>query len=165
MVALVPKLAEKARPFVVYFATVGLIGTLCIHIICLVGANGAFVLASLETGASHPSRVDQFFLAQAKRNDPSGALAHQPVVAMEEPALPASVIAAQLDAVESSLVDACRSDESDCVNDASDLALPNQAETYDSIEDGLGLEAVRPRARPAPRLRPVSTGYRWAGNW
>jgi hypothetical protein len=163
MMPLVPKLAEKARPLLVYFGSLGLIGMLCFQLVGYVASSGAYLFASLPAGALPPSRVDQFYLAQAKQRDQSGALVHPPVLAMEEPALPASVIAAQLDAVDSSPVDSCRTDEADCVNEANGLLLPSLAKTNDSSRDGRRLEAVRPRARPAPRLRPVSAGYRWAG--
>ncbi len=163
MVTHLPAVAEKARALLVYFASLGVMGMLCFHLVGYVASGGAYLLASLPAGALPPSRVDQFYLAQAKQRDQSGALVHPPVLAMEEPALPASVIAAQLDAVDSSPVDTCRTDEADCVNQANGLLLPSQGKTHDSIRDGRRLEVVRPRARPAPRLRPVSAGYRWAG--
>jgi hypothetical protein len=163
MVTHVPAVAEKARALLVYFASLGVIGLLGFQLVGYVASSGAYLFASLPAGAMPPSRVDQFYLAQAKQRDQGRALVHPPVLAMEEPALPANVLAAQLDAVEGSPVDACRTDESDCVNEANGLLPPSQAKTDDSIRDGRLLEAVRPRNRPAPRLRPASAGYRWAG--
>jgi hypothetical protein len=156
MVTHLPAVVEKARALLVYFASLGVIGLLCFQLIGYVASRGAQLLASLPEDGSVLSRVDRYFLAQAKQRDQGRALVHPPVLAIEEPALPANVLAAQLDAVEGSPVDACRTDESDCVP-------PSQAKTDDSIRDGRRLEAVRPRNRPAPRLRPASAGYRWAG--
>jgi hypothetical protein len=163
MVTHLPAVAEKARALLVYFASLGVIGLLCFQLIGYVASRGAQLLASLPEDGSVLSRVDRYFLAQAKQRDQGRALVHPPVLAMEEPALPANVLAAQLDAADTSPVDACRTDEADCVSEGNGLLPPSQAKTDNSIRDGRRLEAVRPRNRPAPRLRPASAAYRWAG--
>jgi hypothetical protein len=159
MLTYLPAVSEKARVFLIYFASLGLIGMLCFHLVGYVASLGAYLLVSLPEDASALSRVDRYFLTQAKQRNQGRAPARSPVLAMGEPAFPANVLAAQIDSVERSRVDVCDTNETDCANGAIDLSLSDQTTTYGNFQDRRRVGEVRPRNRPAARLRPAGVGY------
>lgn len=144
------------RAVFVYFASLGVVGLNCFHLILYMASAIANILTPLPEGAAALSRVEQYFLTRTRHRDQVGAPPHSPLLAMEVPALPANILAAQLDSVERSDGNVCLTDEADCAAGANYLQLQNQDATSDNLQGGIRTIKLWPRSRPAPRWRPLA---------